>query len=185
MRAVFLDRDNTLIDNKGDLGDPDLVRLLPGAADAAARLRAAGFSLIVVTNQGGVARGVFTEQDMHAVNGRVEMLLAQATGLPSVIDRFYSCPYHPEGALDAYRRRHPWRKPAPGMLHAARDELGVDLEASWLVGDQPRDILAGRAAGCRTILIGDGGPEAHTAEPDERVASIADAARVILGEQAS
>lgn len=181
MRAVFLDRDNTLIANDGDLGDPDLVRLLPGAADAAARLRDAGYALIVVTNQGGVARGVFSEGDVHAVNRRVETLLAQATGLAAVIDRFYACPYHPQGTLEPYRREHPWRKPAPGMLLAARDELGVDLAASWLVGDQPRDIAAGRAAGCRTILIGD---ESGDVEPDERARSIADAAGIIINGRA-
>ena len=154
MPAVFLDRDNTLIANDGDLGDPREVRLLPGVPEALARLRAAGFALVVVSNQGGVARGVFTEAQMNKVNDRIETLLVEATRLPRVIDRFYCCPYHPEGSVERYRREHPWRKPAPGMLLAAQRDLGVDLAASWLVGDQARDVAAGEAAGCRTILLG-------------------------------
>ena len=102
-RAVFLDRDNTLIDNDGDLGDPDRVTLLEGVAPALARLRDAGYRLVVVSNQGGVARGVYGETDVDAVNRRIASLVDEAAGRRDVIDRFYFCPYHPEGTVDAYR----------------------------------------------------------------------------------
>jgi D,D-heptose 1,7-bisphosphate phosphatase len=148
-RAVFLDRDNTLIDNDGDLGDPDRVRLLEGVPQALARLRDAGYRLVVVSNQGGVARGAYGETDVDAVNRRIASLLDEASGRGDLIDRFYFCPYHPEGTVEAYRREHPWRKPQPGMLHAARQDLGLDLEQSWLVGDQPR---AGPRPGPRAEL---------------------------------
>ncbi len=151
--AVFLDRDNTLIENDGDLGDPRQVHLVEGVAPALARLREAGYRLVVVTNQGGVARSKLTEADVDAVNQRTARLVCEATGRHDVIDRFYYCPYHPEGTLEQYRRDHPWRKPNPGMIVQAGRDLTLDLARSWLIGDQERDIAAGRAAGCRTVLV--------------------------------
>ncbi len=153
-RAVFLDRDGTVIRNDGDLGDPDAVELLPGAADAMRRLRDAGYTLVVVTNQGGVARGKYDEAAVHATHARLEQVLRERTGLPAVVDAFYFCPFHPEGTVERYRREHPWRKPAPGMLLQAAREHALELPASWMVGDQERDAQAGAAAGCRSILLG-------------------------------
>jgi D-glycero-D-manno-heptose 1,7-bisphosphate phosphatase len=153
-RAVFLDRDGTVIRNDGDLGDPDAVELLPGAADAMRRLRDAGYTLVVVTNQGGVARGKYDEAAVHATHARLEQVLRERTGLPAVVDAFYFCPFHPEGTVERYRREHPWRKPAPGMLLEAAREHALELPASWMVGDQERDAQAGAAAGCRSILLG-------------------------------
>ncbi len=175
--AVFLDRDNTLIVNEGDLGDPACVRLVEGAAAALARLRAGGYRIVVVSNQGGVARGAFTEADVRAVNGRIGELLRDASG-GVLIDRFYFCPYHPEGTVKRYRREHPWRKPQPGMLLQAAADLGLDLAASWLVGDQARDIEAGRAAGCRTNQVGPGTPAIGSATAHAR--SLSEAAGIIL-----
>jgi D-glycero-D-manno-heptose 1,7-bisphosphate phosphatase len=179
-RAVFLDRDNTLIDNDGDLGDPALVRLLEGVAPSLARLRDAGYRLIVVSNQGGVARGVFSEADAEAVNRRIASLVDEAAGRRDLIDRFYFCPYHPQGTVEPYRREHPWRKPQPGMLRAARQDLGLDLERSWLIGDQARDVTAGRAAGCSTILISPDPAAIVDAAPTAVVETITEAVDVIL-----
>jgi D-glycero-D-manno-heptose 1,7-bisphosphate phosphatase len=179
-RAVFLDRDNTLIDNDGDLGDPGLVRLLDGVAPALARLHDAGYRLVVVSNQGGVARGVFDEADVEAVNRRISSLVDEAAGRRGLIDRFYYCPYHPDGTVERYRCEHPWRKPQPGMLHAARQELGLDLGQGWLIGDQPRDVAAGRASGCSTILVSADPAAAVDAEPTAVVESLAEAADIIL-----
>ena len=153
-RAVFIDRDGTIILNDGDLGDPDRVELLPGAAAAMKALREAGYALVVITNQGGVARGKYDEAAVHATHERLEQVLRRETGLGAVVDAFYFCPFHPEGTVERYRREHPWRKPAPGMLLAAAEAHGFDLAASWMVGDQERDAQAGAAAGCRSILIG-------------------------------
>ena len=152
-RAIFLDRDNTLIRCDGDLGDPASVELLEGVPDGLRQLREAGYHLIVVTNQGGVARGRYEETDVDATHQRIATLVDEAAGQPRLIDRFYYCPYHPQATIDAYRRDHPWRKPQPGMLMQAADDLDIDLKKSWMIGDQARDIDAGHAAGCRTVLI--------------------------------
>ena len=153
-RAVFLDRDGTLMENDGDLGDPSKVVLLPHVSQGLVSLRENGFKLIVVTNQGGVARGKYDEAAVVATHARLETLLCQATGLMCVIDAFYFCPFHPEGSVSEYRREHAWRKPSPGMLQAAALDHGIDLASSWIIGDQERDVQAGAAAGCRSILIG-------------------------------
>ncbi len=150
-RAIFLDRDNTIIHNDGDLGNPAEVRLIRGAAHAIASLRHLGFRIIIVTNQGGVARGIYTEDDVDAVHQHIAQLVHDTTG--GIIDRFYYCPFHPNGTVNEYRKEHPWRKPQPGMLLQAAKDLEVDLEHSWMVGDQERDIEAGNAAHCQTILI--------------------------------
>ena len=150
-KAAFLDRDDTLIANDGDLGDPDGVVLLEGAAEGVRRLHGLGYLPVVVTNQGGVARGRYGEDDVRRVHERLHELLG-----PDLPVRFYACPWHPRGVVPEYTREHPWRKPAPGMLLQAAEDHDIDLAASWMIGDQPRDMEAGRAAGCRTILIDDG-----------------------------
>lgn len=150
--AVFLDRDDTLIRCDGlapgnDLGDPALVEPLPGAIEACRRLKNAGFLLVVITNQGGVARGRYTEADVQRVHERVNEVFG------GVFDAFRACPYHPEGTVPKYAREHPWRKPAPGMILDAAHALNIDITRSWMIGDKERDSAAGRTAGCSTILI--------------------------------
>lgn len=171
--AVFLDRDNTIIANDGDLGDPSLVRLMPGAAWGIRALHEAGYVLIVVTNQGGVARGAYGEADVDAVHQRTARMLEDACdwkrSVPLVRDWIF-CPFHPQGTVDAYRREHPWRKPAPGMLLEAATRHGIDCTRSWMVGDQDRDVEAGRAAQCRTIRL----RRADEDERDVRASSHAD-----------
>lgn len=150
--AVFFDRDNTLIANSEYLGEPERVVLLAGAAQAVARCRRLGFATVIVSNQSGVARGMFTEDDVRAVNTRMdEMLLAEDP--EATIDLHEFCPYHPEGTVEAYVGDHERRKPKPGMFFDAAKTLDLDLKKSWLIGDAPRDIEAGRRAGCRTILV--------------------------------
>ena len=180
-RAVFIDRDGTIILNDGDLGDPEGVALLPGAAGAMRALHHAGYALVVVTNQGGVARGKYDEAAVHATHERLEQVLRRETGLGRVVDAFYFCPFHPEGTVERYRREHPWRKPAPGMLLEAAREHGLDLATSWMVGDQERDAQAGAAAGCRSILIG--APSAAS-EADFFAHDLAEAALRIAHEDA-
>src|SRR3954454_10099143 len=137
--AVFFDRDNTLIANDGYLGDPAVVVLVEGAAELVARARELGLATVVFWNQSGVARGMFTEDDVRAVNARFDQLLA-ASDPDAVVDRHEFCPFHPGGTVDAYRRESDRRKPQPGMLHRAADALGLDLNKSWVIGDAPRDI---------------------------------------------
>lgn len=150
--AVFLDRDGTIIEDRGYLADPADVQLLPGAVDALRRLSARGFRLVVVSNQSGVARGLFDENRLADVHARLESLLA-AEGVR--LDAAYYCPYldGPEAVVERYRRDSELRKPRPGMLLQAARELGLDLSQSWMVGNSPSDVEAGRRAGCRTILL--------------------------------
>ncbi len=151
--AVFLDRDGTLIDNAGDLGDPDQLKILPGVALALQLLLKHDFILFVVTNQGGVARGKYNEDAVVQTHARLERMLCAEVGAPQVIYEYYYCPFHPQATVEKYRGEHEWRKPAPGMLFAAALAHAIDLEKSWMVGDQERDVVAGAAAQCRTILI--------------------------------
>ena len=178
--AVFLDRDNTLIANRGDLGDAELVRLVDGAAQALLQLRSAGYRLVVVTNQAGVARGKFSEADVDAVHQRIAQLLDDELHQPELIERFYYCPYHPEGTVQEYRREHSWRKPNPGMILQAGRDMELDLAHSWVIGDQPRDIAAGRAAGCKTVLLYNGREPALRTSATRSATSLAEAVQLIL-----
>jgi D-glycero-D-manno-heptose 1,7-bisphosphate phosphatase len=153
-RAIFFDRDNTLIVNDGYLGDPAQVRLVEGAADAIARARELGFAVVVFSNQSGVARGMFDEDAVRAVNRRTEEMLLEQNP-DAVIDHQEYCPFHPKAVVEQYRQDSELRKPKPGMLFRAAEALALDLSRSWAVGDAPRDIAAGKAAGCRTILFTD------------------------------
>ncbi|HEX3357196.1 MAG TPA: HAD-IIIA family hydrolase, partial [Tepidisphaeraceae bacterium] len=143
--AVFFDRDNTLIIGNDYIGDPDDVVLMQGAADAISRTRALGYATVVISNQSGVARGMFTEADVRAVNMRLEDYLLEENP-NAVIDRQEFCPFHPDGVVERYRRDSDLRKPKPGMIIKAAELLKLDLSRSWVIGDAPRDIEAGHAA---------------------------------------
>lgn len=183
--AIFFDRDNTLIVNDGYLGDPAKVVLVRGAGAAVAAARRMGFATVVVSNQSGVARGLFTEDDVRKVNARMDAMLV-GEDPAAVIDRHEYCPFHPKAKIEAYRKESDLRKPKPGMLLNAAKLLNVDLHQSWMIGDTPRDLEAGRAAGCRTILFSDPNlstsPDAGTAGPvyaDYVVSKLADAMEFI------
>lgn len=150
--AVFFDRDNTLLVSDGYLGDPDKVVLMEGAPEAVAKARQLGFVVVTVSNQSGVARGMFSEDAVHEVNKKMDALLQQAKPA-AVIARHEFCPFHPQGTVERYCQDSYLRKPKPGMILQAADKLNLDLSRSWLIGDTPRDIEAGRAAGVRTVLF--------------------------------
>ncbi len=174
--AVFLDRDDTLIRTTGlapdgDLGDPGLVELLPGAQEACVLLSGAGLFLGVITNQGGVARGKYTTHDVERVHARLNELLG------GLIDEFRYCPFHPKGTVPEFTREHAWRKPQPGMILDMAERRGLDLASSWVIGDAPRDCIAGRGAGCSSVLIAREDPETCA---DAIVPNILDAARLVL-----
>lgn len=163
--AVFLDRDDTLIANRavtaatphpGDLCSPALVSLLPTVARGLFLLKAAGFRLVVVSNQGCVARGVCSIPDVNACNDRLRELLLHEANV--VLDAIYFCPHHPAGSVSPYNVEHPWRKPSPGMILAAAADLSLDLSRSWMIGDAPRDIDSAARAGihpARCLLLSD------------------------------
>lgn len=147
---VFFDRDNTLIVSDGYLKDPARVRLMPGAASAVARARRLGYAVAVVSNQSGVGRGLLTEADVHAVNRRMDELLV-AEDPDALIDVHYFCPFHPEADLPQYRLDSDLRKPRPGMILQGLSELGA--VGGFCIGDAPRDVAAGHAAGLTTLLF--------------------------------
>jgi D-glycero-D-manno-heptose 1,7-bisphosphate phosphatase len=221
--AVFLDRDGVLNDQTAFVNKPEDFNLLPGAAAAVARLNRAGIPVVVVTNQGGIALGYLTEDDLAAIHERMAKLLATEG---AHVDALYYCPHlsaetakrfgppmtvegspalgqadfdprrcttdaapnycpHMPNPITKYVKDCEDRKPGIGMLEKARDELGLDLRKSILVGDATTDILAGIRAGCRTILVRTGyaGTDGKAvAEPDHTVADLAEAVDLILTE---
>lgn len=154
LRAVFLDKDGTLVPNLPYNVNPCAMELAPAAGDALRRLQRGGFVFVVVSNQSGVARGYFEERDLEPVRARLEELLARER--VALLDFLY-CPHHPEGTRLGYALECTCRKPAPGLLHVAAAKHGIDLGHSWMVGDILNDIEAGQRAGCRTVLIENGG----------------------------
>lgn len=158
--AVFLDRDGTLVRDFRHGADPAALTLLPGVAPALRRLQAAGYRLVVVTNQAGVARGLFTLGEARAAGRHVAALLG-AAGVR--LAGYYLAPYHADGVVPCYAVAHPDRKPGPGMLVRAAAALRLDLARSWIVGDSLADVGAGLAAGTRALLIDIGAVAVPTA----------------------
>ncbi len=149
-KAVFLDRDGTVIEDMDYGAEVTRLRFLPGALEAIQRLNRAGYLVVIVTNQSGVARGLFSEDELEEFNRKL-ILLAQEHD--ARIDEVYYCPHHPEGKVPIYTVDCRCRKPKPGMLLRAAEALDIDLRASFAIGNMPRDVEAGRRAGCRTIFI--------------------------------
>ncbi len=185
-RAVFLDKDGTLVEDVPYNVDPRRVCLTAGAAQGLGRLHAAGYRLLVVSNQSGVARGYFPEEALAGVWQRLEELLS-AAGVP--LAGWYYCPHHPAGSVARYAVACDCRKPRAGLLLQAAREHDLDLPRCWLVGDILDDIEAGRTAGCRTVLL-DNGHETEwllTPErtPHHRAPDLAEAAERVLAAPAA
>jgi D-glycero-D-manno-heptose 1,7-bisphosphate phosphatase len=153
-KAVFFDKDGTLICDVPYNVDCAKVRFSPGALEAARRLADAGYAIVVVSNQSGIARGYFATEDVRRIQKHLRQLL-QSHGIP--LAGFYFCPHHPEGTSPEFRQECDCRKPAPGMLLRAAEELDIALEQSWMIGDILDDVEAGHRAGCRCILYDVGG----------------------------
>jgi histidinol-phosphate phosphatase family protein len=191
--AVFLDRDGTIIEEVGYLKDPSQVKLIPGAADAIARLNRRGIAVVVVTNQSGVGRGLVTESAVGQVHAELARQLeaaegggveggADGGGGGARWDAIYYCPHHPDDGCEC-------RKPGPGMFRRAAAEHGLDLGRSFVVGDKVSDVRAGKLLGCRTVLVltGYGADESQRARaagitPDHIAADLAAAAAWVLRE---
>ena len=168
--AVFLDRDGTLVDELGFLDDPDRLRLLPGASEAVRRLNGAGFFVALVTNQSGIARGLFTEERLAAIHERLELVLAREGAR---LDAIAYCPHHPDEGEPPYRRRCVCRKPEPGLILQLLSRHGLDPAASWVVGDAVRDIQAGARAelGGRILVATGKGEDERLRLPDDLASS--------------
>jgi len=185
--AVFLDRDGTLIDELGFLKRPEDLRLLPRAAAGVRALNEAGVPVVLVTNQSGIARGLFGETELEAVHARLQRELALQG---AHLDGLLHCPHHPEEGAPPLRRACACRKPAPGLLFQAAERFGLDLSASWIVGDSARDLEAGRRAGLAggiLVLTGKGHATLAELRAAGRTAEVAEdlaqAAELVLARQ--
>jgi D-glycero-D-manno-heptose 1,7-bisphosphate phosphatase len=160
-RAVFLDRDGTLIEESGYLDRLDRLAIYPFAVDAVRLLNRAGFKVIVISNQSGIARGLIRESFVAEAHAHISAYLSVGGAL---LDGFYYCPHHPDASLAAFRQRCDCRKPAAGMLTAAAADHALDLSRSFVVGDRWADVGAARAAGAKGVLVRTGyGREAEAA----------------------
>lgn len=162
--AVFLDRDGTLNREVDYLASVDELELLPGVPAAMKRLAEAGFALVVVTNQSGIARGKLDEAILGQIHERMRAELAAAD---VHLESIEFCPHHPDVGLEPYRKQCGCRKPSPGMLLVAAAAHDLDLERSWTIGDSERDLLAGLAAGTRAVLVRTGKGQAELARLEQ------------------
>jgi D-glycero-D-manno-heptose 1,7-bisphosphate phosphatase len=148
--AVFLDRDGTLIEERGYLDRLDLLEFYSFTTDAVRLLNRAGYTAVVVTNQGGIGRGIIDEKFLRQVHETIDARLAAGHAR---IDRYYFCPHHPDAVIPALRMKCSCRKPASGMIEQACRELSLDAQRSFTIGDRRLDVAAGSHAGTRTILV--------------------------------
>lgn len=174
--AIFLDRDGVLTEEKKTILKPSQIKLYEGAYDCVERLKDAGYLVFVLTNQSGVARGLYTEEELISLHDRIQ----QETG----VDKIYYCPHHPEGAVRQYAIVCNCRKPKIGMIERACEEYNIDLTKSWVVGDRESDILMGKNANLKTILVMTGygeGEMERGVKADIVAKDLTDAVRNIVG----
>ncbi len=162
-RAVFVDRDGTLNEDIGYVSTPDELVLYPWAAEALRLIDESGFLIVVITNQSGIARGMYTEQTLEAIHSR---MIAQLALKGARIDAVYYCPHHPEVGNERYRIACECRKPQTGMLDRAARELAIDLTRSFVIGDKASDVKLAENAGARAALVLTGYGRETLAHPD-------------------
>lgn len=188
--AIFLDRDGVVTDEVGYINHISRARIYPYAPEAIRMLKSTGFPVIIVTNQSGVGRGYFTENIVNQVHQKVQDTLeAEGTRL----DAFYYCPYHPNAVIESYRQQCSCRKPGTGMPEEAAEKFGLDLRASYMVGDTYRDMQMGFNIGARTVLLMTGygrGEYVYRRDewprkPDLVAENLLEAAKLILRELAT
>ncbi len=175
-KAVFLDRDKTIIeDNEGYINDPAKVKLLPDVGSAIKKLNDNGFMVIIISNQSGIGRGMFNEQDLESIHQKMTDLLQKENAF---IDDIFYCPHHPEAKVEKFRKDCTCRKPLPGMIIKAAMNHEIDLDQSYCVGDEERDIEAGKNAGCRTIRITEQAD--FESKADYKVNDLTQAVKIVL-----
>lgn len=169
-RAVFLDRDGTIIEEAGYPDSLDRIVFFPFSVDAVRTLNAGGFAVVVVTNQSGIARGIVPEPFVGEAHRYIAARL-EAGG--ARIDGFYYCPHHPDAIDPSLRGPCDCRKPQPGLLHRAAADLGLDLARSFVVGDRWKDLGAARAVGARGVLVRTGVGREQEQQDDVRLPGVA------------
>ena len=185
--AVFFDRDGTLNEEVEFISAPEQLRLIPGAGRAVRAVNEHGLLAFVISNQSGIARGLFTEADLIPIHAKFEQDLGKNGAR---IDRIYYCPHHPTAGIPPYRTDCECRKPRPGMLRRAAEDLGADLSMSYVIGDRIVDVLAGKNAGAKGILVLTGYGETSAEEcraqgivPDYIAPTVKEAVEFILNER--
>ena len=183
--AVFIDRDGTLIEDEHYLADPGKIKFLPGALEAVRKLKKAGFVIVVVSNQSGVARGFYPVETVDLIDGHLRRMMREADCEP---DDMRYCPHYPDGDVPEYSKPCRCRKPKPGMLEEAASNLRIDVKRSYMIGDKYSDVLCGRAFGSATVLVRTGQGRAAETElpahsfmrPDSIRDTLAEATEFIL-----
>jgi D-glycero-D-manno-heptose 1,7-bisphosphate phosphatase len=178
-KAVFLDRDGVINVEKGYVHRIEEFEILPGVPQAIRLLKESGFLVIVVTNQSGVARGYYSLETVHCLHRHLDTELA---AFGTRVDAYYVCPHHPEHGIGDLKVDCSCRKPMPGMLEQAAVDFGIDLSASYMIGDKLTDVAAGLAAGCRPVFLmtGSGGPEEGITDDIPVFSGLLEAARAII-----
>jgi D-glycero-D-manno-heptose 1,7-bisphosphate phosphatase len=178
--AVFLDRDGTINEEVGYMDSLEKLKIIPEAFAAIRLINQNGMKAVVITNQSGVARGLFSEEFVQTVHAIIQ---EQLKARKAFIDAFYHCPHHPTEGQGVYLQTCNCRKPAPGLLFKAADEMEIDLGRSYVIGDMPKDVEAAKRAGAKGILVRTGYGQEHRAfdvEPDYIAGNILDAVHWIL-----
>jgi D-glycero-D-manno-heptose 1,7-bisphosphate phosphatase len=187
-RAVFLDRDGTINEEVGYLRSLDMLKIIPGAGAAIRRLNEAGFKVVIITNQSGVARGYFPETLVHEAHALLTAMLLKDG---AAIDGIYYCPHHPTAGNSKHTVLCDCRKPATGLLDRAARDLDIDMKKSFMVGDKWSDVELGHRAGTRSILVRSGfSPDdpgnvrpSHVEDPDFTAQDLAEAATWIIAQK--
>jgi D,D-heptose 1,7-bisphosphate phosphatase len=181
LKAVFLDKDGTIIPDIPYNVDPNKITLSEAVIEGLQMLQSNGYLLVIVSNQAGIAHGYFNMEQLHALQNALSRMCAK---MGIYLDGFYYCPHHPEGAVDSFAKECDCRKPEPGMLLLAAEQMNIDLSSSWMIGDILNDVEAGHRAGCRSILVNNGNETEWEAgpmrTPEYTASNFADAAQHIL-----
>ncbi len=180
-KAVFLDRDGTLIEDPGSISSPDQIKFIPGAIEAVKQLNEAGYKVVIISNQAGIARGLLSENMLQTIDKIVHREVLSGGGH---IDASYYCPHHPEHGVYPYKQDCECRKPHPGLIKRAVRDRQLELDGSFMIGDKSSDIETGRRAGVKTIFVrtGHGSEEEKKLKekPDHIAGDLAEAVRWIL-----
>ncbi len=179
-KAVFLDRDGTIVEDVGYLSSPEQIKFIPGSIDAIKSLNQSGFKVIVISNQSGIARGHFTEDMLQTIDKIIHRGLLHGG---AHIDAHYYCPHHPEQGVYPYQQECECRKPNTGLIKKATEKFNVDPNSSFMIGDKTTDIELGKRSGLKTALVKTGYGQKqieHAKEPDKIAENLAEAVKWVL-----